>query len=79
MGIDIDQMQRPPLCLSVHSLSREHKISAKQRIDKVRLLANGLDFTEASEDDDQARNMVLVRLERERPSSNLSPDTTVSE
>lgn len=61
------------------TFSGAHKVSAKQRIDTVRLLAHDLDFTEASEVDNQAWNMVLVLLERERPSSKYSEDTTVSE
>ena len=61
------------------TLSRGHKVSARRRIDIVRLLANDLDFTEASEADSQAWNMVLVLLERERPSSQFSEETTVSE
>lgn len=61
------------------TLSRGHKVSARRRIDVVRLLANDLDFTEASEADSQAWNMVLVLLERERPSSQFSEETTVSE
>lgn len=61
------------------TLSGDHKVSAKQRIDTVRLLAHDLDFTEVSEINSQAWNMVLVLVERERPSSKYSAETTVSE
>lgn len=53
-------------------------LSAGRQIHTVGLLASDFDSTEASEADNQARNMTLVLLERERPLAKFAAGTTAS-